>query len=320
MKFKVLLLVFIMLVFNFQVLAVDNEISIDNEVRVRGTDIKLVDIANIIGDTKFKERVEGISLGQAPLPSYQRTIYREQVLFALKDEEINLKEVDINIPYQFVVIADCKHLSFERLIAKVEDYIYEQIDYQTDQVEINVLSSDRDIVIPYGELKLKVENGRRRSLLGKIVLPIKVIINNRVYRRIYLQCEVKKHQKILVADKDIERGEMINKDLFKVQEEWTADSNNQYVSVNEELDGKRLKVSLKANQPLLKRMIELTPLVKRWKQVKIVAKIGGVVVTTTGKARQSGDKGEVIQVKNLNSGETVKGVVIGKNTVQVLID
>ena len=62
----------------------------------------------------------------------------------------------------------------------------------------------------------------------------------------------------------------------------------------------------------------MTPVVERGDMVRILAKVGGIVATTVGIARENGATGERIVVQNTSSREKLMAVVVGPGTVQVV--
>ncbi|TDX59183.1 flagellar basal body P-ring formation chaperone FlgA [Orenia marismortui] len=294
-------------------------ISIPYKVKVRSMNIKLSEIAYISGEDGFKENVSSISLGQAPLPGYKRVIYREEVIYALKNRGYNLSKVRLDIPYQFTVIADYKRVSINRLIDVGKDYIYSSGSYSKEKLEVEVINPPQKLMVPHGNLKLEVGDFYQGDLIGTITMPIKLIVNDKLYKRIYLQYKVQVLQEVLVAKKNLERGQLISRDDFRIEEILVDTPNSQYISTNTNLDAKIMKIFLGAGRPLLSRMVEFPPLVERWEEVQIIARIGGVEVVTLGKARQSGHLGERIKVQNMHSKKIITAEIIAKNKVKVLI-
>lgn len=318
-KLSIILLILLILL-TVDVIAANNVIYIPNQVKVKGMKVRLEEIAKINGSKEFKEKLKDITVGQTPLPGYQRIIYRDEVIYALKRKGVDLSKIYLEIPYQFSVEIDYKILEIDRLITKGKEYIVQQLEDKSQGVEISIVNPPRDLKIPYGRLEIEVLRKQQNSLLGRVMIPIKVIIDDKVYKRIYLQYRVEFWEKVLVAKDRIERGTKIDNSLFEVEEKLITNNYHQFVSADDDLSGKRMKSFLQAGYPLLKRMVELPHLVKRWSEISLIAKIGGVEIVTTGKAREDGHLGDIIKVENISSKKIVKGRVIAKNKVEVLLD
>jgi flagella basal body P-ring formation protein FlgA len=319
-KITVVSLFLLLLIMSTGVLAVNNRIVIPNKVKVREVDVKLGDIASINGDSTFQNKVKNIILGQAPLPGYQRIIYRDEVIYALRALKINLTQVNLNIPYQFTVVSDYKELSINSLIDLGKDYIYNSLPYNQEEIKVDVINPPQDLMVPYGDLKLEIGEFYQGNLVGTTTIPIEIVIEDEVYRRVYIQYKVGVLQKVFVAKGPIQKDQLISGDLFEVEERLINTLNHQFIDINTDLNGKRMKIPLDMGRPLLKSMVEMPPLVERWKEITIIARVGGVEVTTTGKSLQQGHLGDTIKVQNINSRETIKARVIAKDTVEVLIN
>ncbi len=313
---SLLLLLFI----STQICAANNIISISQTVVVRSLGVKLSEIAHVKGDNQFREEINNIYLGQAPLPGYQRVIYRDEVIYALQDKGINIADIKLNIPYQFTVISDYKRLTVNKLTDFGKERILENLSYPAERVEIDVINPPQEIMIPYGDLEFKVGELNYTNLVGRATIPIEIIVNKKTYKRVYIQYKISVLKEVLIANSRIERGAFIDNSLFRVKEQWVSGVNKQLLAADINLEGKRMKVTIDANRALRKGMIETPPLVDRWQEVQIIARIGDVEVSTVGKALQPGHLGDVVKVQNLNSRQEVMAKVIAKDTVEVLIN
>ncbi|MCK8816382.1 flagellar basal body P-ring formation chaperone FlgA [Natroniella sulfidigena] len=315
-----LLVGLLILLVSTSVLATENIIEVTNQVEVTGTEIRLVEIAQIKGDSEFKSNLKSITLGQAPLPGYQRVIYRTNVINALRREEIDPEQIRTNIPYHFSVTTDYKKLSADKLVQLGKDYIYQELGQEPEQVEIEVRNSPQDLKYPTGELQLEVGNLHRRNLLGRTMLPIEVKVDGSLYRRVNIQYEVSLWQEVLVAEEDIESRTELSHDLFQLEDKLLTTQNNDFVAKDYPLDGTQLRSSLRSGQPLEVRMIDRPPLVGRWEDVKLIAQIGGVIITADGRSREAGHYGDIIKVENKNTRKIIEGKIIGERKVQVITD
>ncbi|WP_051412028.1 flagellar basal body P-ring formation chaperone FlgA [Halonatronum saccharophilum] len=319
-RFLIGFLMILVLFTNINVQAMESSIDISRQVRVRSLEITIGEVAEIDGSEEFKSKVSQISLGQSPLPGYQRTIYKDAVISALRSNDINPSNIKLNVPHQFNVITESREISVDSLIEVGREHIYDSLSYDKESINIEVLNPPSNLVIPYGDISLEVEGSVGRSLIGRNTIPIKVMIDDNVYRRIYLQYRVSVAKEVLVARDRIERGTKLSEGLFERSEVLIDSNNNQYLSPDQDLSGRRMRVSLESGRPLLERMVEIPPLVNRWSDIRIIARVGGIEISTTGRARQSGHLGEVIQVQNTDSGNTVEGRVVGEDTVEVLLN
>ena len=58
-------------------------------------------------------------------------------------------------------------------------------------------------------------------------------------------------------------------------------------------------------------------LVKRGDHVTVIARGNSFIVSTLGRARDGGSMGDSVQIENLQSKQTLRGIIVGERKVQV---
>lgn len=318
MKKKTVCLVVLLLLLMGQAVEA-RSIRINSSVETREKQIRLGEIAEISGEDNFLSQIDNITLGQAPLPGYQNYLYREQIISALEAEGVELARVDFDIPYQISVSADYKKLELDKLIEKGREYIYQSLDYDSSDIEIEVLNRPDEILRPYGEVELEVGNVSRRSLLGRTTIPIEVYVDGELYRRVHLRYNIGIWREVLIAKDDLSRGESISSDDFEVEDRKVTSSNTSYVSADDNsLSSYELRTAIRAGRELEERMVNLPDLVDRWSDVELIAQIGDVQIITKARARDSGQLGDRITVENKTSGKRIEAEVVGEGRVRAV--
>jgi flagella basal body P-ring formation protein FlgA len=84
--------------------------------------------------------------------------------------------------------------------------------------------------------------------------------------------------------------------------------------------GKRLLRNLSAGSPLAAADVEAVPMVERGDLVKLVARVGAVTATATGRALEAAAPQEVLRVENLTSRRVVQGIVREAGVVEVVAE
>ena len=90
-----------------------------------------------------------------------------------------------------------------------------------------------------------------------------------------------------------------------------------FFSHKNELVGRKLKKNLKMGQILHPRHLYEKFDVNSGDVISIVSKIGNASVTVSGEAQGSGNLGDLIRVKNLRSGKTLKGYIKKNKIIKV---
>ncbi|HON57731.1 MAG TPA: flagellar basal body P-ring formation chaperone FlgA, partial [bacterium] len=84
-----------------------------------------------------------------------------------------------------------------------------------------------------------------------------------------------------------------------------------------DLQNKIVKKHILPNEILTVESFSQEPIIKRGAQVKLMSKIGTVIVSTIGIAKDNGYKNQYVRVENINSNKTVRAKVIDSQTVIV---
>lgn len=86
----------------------------------------------------------------------------------------------------------------------------------------------------------------------------------------------------------------------------------------DQIAGKVARRTILPNRPILSTSLRDPYLVESGKPVRITYKSRGVSISLTGVALNSGIQGDLIRIRNIDSGKTIVGTVMPDASVQVL--
>ena len=86
----------------------------------------------------------------------------------------------------------------------------------------------------------------------------------------------------------------------------------------DDLKGMTTIASIQANTILTDYMVEIPPTISQGSLVKLIVKRSGFKIVTKGLAQQTGYKGDVIKVKNVNSKKMLYGTIVNSDSVNVV--
>lgn len=92
---------------------------------------------------------------------------------------------------------------------------------------------------------------------------------------------------------------------------------SRYVLNIGQIDGKVAKIILLKNHPILLSSLKEPIVVEQGKEVKLLVRNGGLLITSIGIPLQSGSVGDYIKVKNIDSGIIVSGTILKDGSVNV---
>ncbi len=178
-------------------------------------------------------------------------------------------------------------------------------DYKT----IRVNCSDKNILNVAIRVKLQ---DRVKAFKSKKELVKKT---NKL-RKKTLKIKVKKNFKLVKLNKTLEKKSVLKLEdldlIFSNKSTQTSFFNNK-----NELIGRKLKHNLKMGQLLHPRHLYEKFEVNNGDVISIVSNIGNASVTVSGEAQASGNLGDLIKVKNLRSGKTIKGYIKKDKIIRV---
>lgn len=113
------------------------------------------------------------------------------------------------------------------------------------------------------------------------------------------------------------RGEIVRRSDIAIERRPKADVNGEFLGDAGRIVGLSLRRALRAGQILRQADLMKTELVQRNESVTVIFEVPGIMLTSRGKALESGAEGDVISLLNVQSKRTIQGTVTGSGTVTV---
>ncbi|MCG8488978.1 MAG: flagellar basal body P-ring formation protein FlgA [Chromatiales bacterium] len=134
---------------------------------------------------------------------------------------------------------------------------------------------------------------------------------------IYISANVSVEAPVVVAVRDLARGQAITDKDLKVKISDTSHLLRGYFETIDEVAGQISKRTIRRGQVVTPSMLVVRKTIKRGDQVTIVAGAGGIQVRMQGKAMKQGNPGDLITVMNTKSKKQVEARVVSKGMVMV---
>lgn len=297
------------------------KISIPENTGVRSDWITLGEIATISG-AKGEElaRLKAVRLGKAVFPGYTRDIYREQIKLVLKNEGFSLEGIELDCPERVIVETKSRKINGEELVEEAKKYIVESLNYPSEKVLISFRQQVPEIYLPDRDYQLKFEDSSGGRKIGNVSLQVHIIIDDQVYRRVYLPFEVQVKQQVYIARRPISIGEVIRAEDFIFTEKALGNYSGELINdLNIPLiKYGRVKIPIPQDSILTSRYLIMPDLIKAGDEVQAEVITGSVKVLATVRARQNGKIGDYITVENTSTGYRFKAQVISSYLVRVV--
>ncbi len=174
-------------------------------------------------------------------------------------------------------------------------------------------------------IRVKIPNKKseNKNLLNTKIKPSKIIKKkkekikpSKIIKKKKEKIKTKRIFKVLRLKKSLEKNTIIEFDDIELVI-LSNSSQNSFFSYKKELVGRKLKKNLKMGQILHPRHLYEKFEVNSGDVISIVSNIGNASVAVSGQAQGSGYLGDLIRVKNLRSGKTVKGYIKKNKIIKV---
>jgi flagella basal body P-ring formation protein FlgA len=202
----------------------------------------------------------------------------------------------------------------------VEEFVVSQIETDLPLAAIAVVDVrwQNDIEVA-ADVKpvIRVRKSSSRKLRGPSVVRVGIDLDGETLRKMSITADVRIHMPVLVAAYNLKRGEQIESTFFEITKSDVTKLRGVYYTDQNELKDLRMVRSLSAGDVLTDQHIERIPIIKRGEFIRILARGDLFEVTTEGTAMQDGGKGDLIRVKNVDSGKVIRGHVIDSGLIEV---
>lgn len=283
---------------------------------VTGERVLLGDVADPVGQIRPEVWSE---LSRKPLwkaPEYagrQQALPREQIARMLEYYVPEVADASV-LPGRLVVQQGGRVFEGRALERVVVEYLTPRAVALGGEPDI------KDVRVPsfvfledaFSELEVTLNNDLRP---GRVTLLIRAVSSDgRITRRISASAFLNLWKAVPCAARPINRNESVTTDKIQFMRKNLA-------YLGEVWDGKggpyRMTRSVGTGQPLELAAMETEPMVAQGEQVNLVYRGPRITLTVKAEALGDGDRGETVEVRNLQSRKTVLATVVDRNTVVV---
>lgn len=149
--------------------------------------------------------------------------------------------------------------------------------------------------------------------------PVKVLLQNGSgeIRNISTSVDISFFEKVLVSKGRIKSRESLSRNDFTIERVEVGNLIGEPISDFATLEGMRASKTIQRGKALTEEMIEPIPVIKRGERVKLIYESGSLRVEAYGIARKDAVKGEMVEVKNTDSGKKIFGRAVSEGIVLV---
>lgn len=268
------------------------DIDLIKHVEVGGDRVFLSDIAS-----KYPKNLAKMPVSLAPMPNQTTKIEADYLKSILNSNNLNLSVCG---SYSIV-----KRKAF--LITK------DTIENLMNEKDI-IIQTQLPIALPYNHYHLVISSVKNYGEYSWIQLT--VMLNNQVYRNLYIQYLKKIDSLVPIAKEDIRSYQVISKDDVSFKK---VDYVPSYVITSKDsVIGAKALGNIKAGSFFTFYNTQRQMLVNVGDTVSAVYNKDGIDIQTYAKALQIGYKGDIIKIEFLNSKRVGNAKVIGLKKVEII--
>jgi len=124
---------------------------------------------------------------------------------------------------------------------------------------------------------------------------------------------------VAVTIRALAPGAIVKDSDLAIERRPKAQIGAEAIGTAHEAVGLAVRAAVRAGQPLRRADLTKPQLVHRDDSVTLVYEVPGILLTTRGKALESGAEGDLINVLNVQSKRTIQGTVSGPNRVTLMV-
>lgn len=311
MKFAIACLLLLMT--TLPALAVD--LSLKASVKVGGNQVLLRDLLSPADATRLDQLSGPIRLFRAPEPGMTRKVSR-QTLARLVGRQVKGDQLRLTGAGSVTISRQGIWIEPEDMTAALGDYLASAAK-RLPGVELrfeNIYLPSR-FMVAEGRIKHQVIPSNPQ-VIGSRRMTLITRVDGRVVANQSIQVTIKASAQVVVVTEGMRRGARISMSDLVLQQRDISTLAEPFLAVDQLL-GKKVKQSVRQGEALQRHQVEFPPLIKRGKRVTIQIHRRGLLLSASGEARQNGELGETIRVRNNRSQREILCRVLSPDLVSV---
>lgn len=204
--------------------------------------------------------------------------------------------------------------SHESIAEAVKVYIDQNINLP-GEYEVSLIPLDSRLNLPQCAESLEVFTTNNLIKAGRITIGVRC--NSGKKWSIFTSAIIKTYQMVVVLSRPIQRGEIITQQHLAIEKRDVSNLREDFATQIEQVENKQVMRQLDAGTILSLRNVADPKLIKRGDRVIISTTRPNFSIKMSGLAMMDGTKGQLISIKNQNSGRIINATVIEPGLVSV---
>ncbi len=204
----------------------------------------------------------------------------------------------------------------QNIVGAVRNYVKSAM---TDEADVEVTCRWRgDITVEgTGPVALRVGPSSVEGTDTGMPVCLEVRRGGKVLRSLIITAETAYFETVAVAARPLRHGDPLTRDAVHFERREVTQMRRRTFSRLEELEGLRMRTILPEGRVVDRKLTESAPIIRRGEMVTVLAQVGGIVVSTQGRALADGAAGDPILVEN-GERQKIQAHVLRPGVVKVM--
>ncbi len=291
-------------------------VTLKANATVHSSDIHLGDVAEIHGE--YASLLDTLTVARSTRPGFSRLLLKDELLSFTKLSDEIRSTVVLEGAGRCTVSSLGREIRLEDIESRLMETLSEKLKWGPGTW--NIRFNPRDSVLAHlwdDEYIFELGNLRSDALKGRVMLPL-VFLQGKNRERLSLPAEITVVEKVAVAVRRLNQGENLGIGDYRWEKMDITRLPYEPVTDFDKTGEYQVRTGvIAAGSVITVNKIRKNRVVERGATVRIFSKVGTASVVVTGRARQSGDLGDVITVENSVSKKIIRGKIVKPGVVQV---
>lgn len=286
-----------------------NTLMLREEAYVKGPQVRLGDVADIIGSPELVASLADIELTSAAQPGGSKRVNATLIEARLRNAGISTDVVTLKGANSIQARTLYHEISRHEVVASLQEFIEMDMPWEPSIAEIVIPTPNEDFIVPEGDVSITWNSNPSYQYLGAGTFRGSIEVDGVMQRSILVRADVDAYVEVLTVATDIPRGRPISISDLEIQRQALSKVPSGVLTSPDEAIGMISRRTLFPGMLLTNRNIEAPVVVRRNQVVPVLLKSGALTVQAQGRALANGRVGDLINCANLNSREEFQGIV-----------
>ncbi len=286
-------------------------------ITIDGNKIYLGEIATITDeDSRIIEELNQIYVGPMPLVGRTKVVGQNYIQARIFSQYPSMKKLSWVGNESVKISRKSQQIDLQQIVDMAWTYLKTLPIKEGERVTFEVAKEPDLCICPTGKVTFEIVNGPE-VITNLMSIPVKVSIGEDFSHIFKVQFKAMIFKQVVVANHILKKGTIIFPEDARIQECPIQRFLEEPITEISAVIGKQTIKKIDSGEILTFDLLEVPPTIMKGDIVAVKNEIDNLVVTTMGKACESGRMGERIEVRNIDSNRRIYAIVINSGEVEV---